>query len=467
MNILCLSPLLTLVSLLVGTFIGSPVFCVAASLRANSAATSNDVIEVTNTDLVGTSGFLVLQLEGYGIDDLTEMSPKQHAILDCAFHHAFDEIHGDHDGLYLSGQQIIAIDEEIDNPDAEDDDAIEDIELRRRRKYVHRPRNWKGKRKNVPIPYPPPKPPPRQFPIPKKWDIYMYIDSSGRCNMCPDDDSMGTSSTLVNTNNYQQDLADKKSRDEGIASDIIMSEESVNAIAYAMRAKLIEGTCATKEEDDYAFEYIRDTEIYVLSQNEFEESVAAITASREASNNEQEASSAAVEDLESSNASTDLLPFYYGGLYSDGGNLDTASVSRLNRIKIGLSGVGCGPWNNEALLDMNSGLHDSINSLGFRDKGHVIDKILGRRRQPNSERRYTWNCHYDVYAKVDVDEGTLDEPSLENIGDALCDDMVRNSGSEKFENTIDCQLQVLSAAEYESIVNTEGKAGLPVSVTPE
>ncbi len=278
---------------------------------------------------------------------------------------------------------------------------------------------------------------------------------------------MGTSSTLLNTNNYQQALADKKSRDEGIASDIIMSEESVNAIAYAMRAKLIEGTCATKEEDDYSFEYIRDTEIYVLSQNEFEESIAAITASREASNAEQEATSAAAEDLESSNTSTDLLPFYYGGLNSDGSSVDTADVSRLNRIKIGLSGVGCGPWNTEALLDMNSGLHDSINSLGFRDKGHIIDKVLGRRRRRNSERRYSWNCHYDVYAKVDVEGVTLDEPSLENIGDALCDDMVRNSGSEKFQNTIDCQLQVLSTTEYESIVNAEGKSGLPISVTAE
>ena len=277
---------------------------------------------------------------------------------------------------------------------------------------------------------------------------------------------MGTASTLLSANESQNlALLSKKSRDEGIASDIIMSEESVDAVAYAMRAKLIDGICAANNDD--SFEYIRDTEIYVLSQAEFEESVAAIAASREARNSGHATSSAAVDDLESSHASTALLPFYYGGLHSDGDSVATATASRLNMIKIGLSGVACGPWNNEALLDMNSGLHDSINSLGFRDKGHVIDKILGRKRSRNSGRRYVWNCHYDVYAKVDLEGDTLEEPSLANIGDALCDDMVTNSGSEKFQNAIDCQLQVISAAEYENIVTGEEKVGLPVSVTPE
>ncbi len=277
---------------------------------------------------------------------------------------------------------------------------------------------------------------------------------------------MGTASTFLSANESQNlALLGKKSRDEGIASDIVMSEESVDAIAYAMRAKLIDGICADNNDD--SFEYIRDTEIYVLSQAEFEESVAAIAASREARNSGHATSSVAVNDLKSSHDSTALLPFYYGGLYSDGDSVATATASRLNMIKIGLSGVVCGPWNNEALLDMNSGLHDSINSLGFRDKGHVIDKILGRKRPRNSVRRYVWNCHYDVYAKVDLEGGTLDEPSLANIGDALCDDMVTNSGSEKFQNAIDCQLQVVNAVEYEFIVTAEEKVGLPISVTPK
>ncbi len=158
----------------------------AANLRANSDTSSNDRIEVSDADLVGTSGYLVIQLEGYGMEDLAEISPNQHAILDCAFHRAFDEIHGDHDGLYLSGQQIVAADEEMDDDDDDDgvDDVIYDVELRKKRKYVYRPRNWKGKNKNPTIKIPPPKPPPRQNPIKRKWDIYWHIDTSGRCNMC-------------------------------------------------------------------------------------------------------------------------------------------------------------------------------------------------------------------------------------------------------------------------------------------
>ena len=184
MNNLCLSPLLLLASLLVAVFIGSPIFCMAANLRANSVSSSNDAIEVSDSDLVGTSGFLVVQLEGYGMEDLTNLTPKQHAVLDCAFHQAFDEVHGDHDGLYLSGQQIVATNEELEDDDSEVDDEIDGVELRKKRKYVYRPRDPVKKRKPVPIEYPPPKPPKRQYELPKIWNIYWHIDTSGRCNLC-------------------------------------------------------------------------------------------------------------------------------------------------------------------------------------------------------------------------------------------------------------------------------------------
>ena len=61
-----------------------------------------------------------------------------------------------------------------------------------------------------------------------------------------------TASTFLSANESQNlALHGKKSRDEGIASDIVMSEESVDAIAYAMRAKLIDGICADNNDDSF------------------------------------------------------------------------------------------------------------------------------------------------------------------------------------------------------------------------
>lgn len=201
MNRLCLSPLPFLVTLLWVVFIGSPVFCVAANLRASSVSfPSEDTITVSDSDLVGTRSFLAIELEGYEMKNLSQMSPKERAILDCAFREAFDEVHGDRDGLYLSGQQIVASDEatsaEDDDEDDEDDhnetgmidaptQAPRPVVELRHRPYVRRPRVFKKKARERPA-YPPPKPPPRQKQNEPKveWNIYWYADMSGRCNMC-------------------------------------------------------------------------------------------------------------------------------------------------------------------------------------------------------------------------------------------------------------------------------------------
>jgi hypothetical protein len=275
-------------------------------------------------------------------------------------------------------------------------------------------------------------------------------------------------SLLLNTNtntdeNEKFALASKKDRDQVIASDFVMSEASVNAIADAVRTNLIEGSCDVKGDKDDSFEYVQDIDIFVLSQSEFEESIAAIAASREARDGAQ-AASAAVTDMEASPSSTELIPFYYGGSSST----SIVAIATTNRLfKIGLSGVDCGAWNNEALLDMNSGLHDSMNSMGFTDKGHVIDKIVGGRNQPNSDRRYVWKCHYDVYAKLDLAGSVLDDASLDDIGDALCDDLIQYGGNEKFRNVIDCQLEPLTATKYRAIITADKKVGLPVSSARE
>ena len=286
---------------------------------------------------------------------------------------------------------------------------------------------------------------------------------------------METTSLLLNSNmdeNESEQLAldSKKARDEGIASDFLNSEASLNTFADVMRAKLIEGTCVTEGDNDSSFEYVQDTDIFALSKSEFEASVAAIHASRDAMNTDHSTFST-VSEMESSHPTTKILPFYFGEIAPNNkGAVVTAAANRLKMIKIGLSGVGCGPWDNEALLDFNSGLHDSVNSLGLMDKGHVLDKIVGRSKRFHSKRRYVWKCHYDLYAKMYLGGDDLDEPSLENISDALCDDMVRNGGKQKFRNVIDCQLQVLSAAEYESIVSAneeEDEAGFVISSARE
>ena len=273
---------------------------------------------------------------------------------------------------------------------------------------------------------------------------------------------IGSHSLLLNTNADENEnfarRASKKNRDQGIASDFVTSEASVNAVADAVRMNLIEGSCDIKGDNEDSFEFVQDTDIFVLSQSEFEESIAAIAAFKEARDSARAASVAAT-DMEASPASIELIPFYYGGSSSTS-IVATATTNGL--FKIGLSGVDCGAWNSEALLDMNSGLHDSINSMGFTDKGHVIDKIVGG-NQSNSDRRYIWKCHYDVYAKLDLAGSVLDAASLDDIGDALCDDLIQYGGNAKFQNVIDCQLEPLTSTNYRAIITADEKVGLTVS----
>jgi hypothetical protein len=286
----------------------------------------------------------------------------------------------------------------------------------------------------------------------------------------PDDDSMQAAPLLLTTDNIptkteELALVSKQDRDRQIATNYVMSESSVNAIADALRTKLIEGVCAIEGHKDDSFEYVRDTDIFVLSQSDFEDSVAVIVASREPGRDTQ-AASAAVAEAKPSESVFQSLPFYYGGA-SASSILATTATNEF--FKIGLSGVDCGPWNNEAVLDLNSGLHDSINSMGFMDKGHVMDKIVGGRNRERSDRRFAWKCHYDVYARLDIAGGVVDDASLDDIGDALCDDLIQYGGNEKFRNVIDCQLEPKTASEYAAIVaaTDDKKTGLPISPARE
>ena len=108
--------------------------------------------------------------------------------------------------------------------------------------------------------------------------ILCYITITG-----PDDDSMEATSksVLLNTNNRDEDevdqlqlqlaaAANKNAQDERIASDFVMNDTSLNAIVDSMRSNLIEGSCVNGGD---AFEYVRDADIFVLSQSEFEASL--------------------------------------------------------------------------------------------------------------------------------------------------------------------------------------------------
>ncbi|VEU42896.1 unnamed protein product [Pseudo-nitzschia multistriata] len=443
----------TLLSCFLLLLAGSFRYGTAANLRAsNIGSTSLSSETVRDEDLMSIRSYLVVGLDGYALDDLDGMTPEKQAVVECAFHTAFDEVHGDKDGIYLAGQEIVATDEDPGN-DADYGDGPEDskrasfIDWSKRRKY-RRPRY-------IPVrPLTPP--PPRRAPLYKrktKWATYWKVDGGGMCRLCPDDDALKVVSGSFLLNTYDT----KKAKDEEIASDYVFGEASMNAIADAMRKHLIEGTCVA-EGDDY-FEYIERVDVYPISQAEFESTVAAIAAFKEtrkeavASHNENERE--ALDKNEGSSptglASPPLveasLPFYYGTLVAS----DAAATSASRHFRIGLSGIACGPWNNQDLLDVNSALHNSINSLeGLSDKGHTIDKIVGGATHRPRPRNYTWGCGFDLYSRLDV-AGEMSDSALDDIGDSLCSELYWLGGN-RFEHAIDCGLEPLSVTEYNEAV---------------
>ena len=174
MNKICLLWFFALVAFLAG----HTSLCSATNLRAKSSS-SKDATTVADSDLVGTSAYLVLQIDGYGLEDLEELSLAKQAILDCALHKAFDKVHGDRDGLYMSGQQILATDEENDTFEVAETSSESGVVLKR----PSRPRKFPSKPRPRPR-YPPPRLPPRKYSNNQKWNMYSHLDTSGYCSMC-------------------------------------------------------------------------------------------------------------------------------------------------------------------------------------------------------------------------------------------------------------------------------------------
>ena len=160
---------------------------------------SQDTID---DDIVTVSSFLVIDIVDVPMEDL---SLEDRADFNYAFQQAFDTIHGDRDGLYLSGEQI----DGINNVNASSSDSLT---ARRRRRRQPR---WAPKKS-------------RYY---NKWDIYLHVDMSGRCNMCRDDDAVAMMEDeeasllqllLGNNNNNSK---------EQEASDYVFEESNLDAVA--------------------------------------------------------------------------------------------------------------------------------------------------------------------------------------------------------------------------------------------
>ena len=184
---------------------------------------SQDTID---DDIVTVSSFLVIDIVDVPMEDL---SLEDRADFNYAFQQAFDTIHGDRDGLYLSGEQIDGINNVNDAEDmslsssssllSSSSDSIITAQRRRRRQPRWAPK--KSKYYN-------------------KWDIYLHVDMSGRCRMCRDDDATmmeedadETETSLLqlllsNTNNNNDNNINKKEQE---TSEYVFEESNLDAVA--------------------------------------------------------------------------------------------------------------------------------------------------------------------------------------------------------------------------------------------
>ncbi|OEU14212.1 hypothetical protein FRACYDRAFT_240746 [Fragilariopsis cylindrus CCMP1102] len=421
-----------------------------------------------NDEIVTVSSFLVIDIVDVPMDDL---SLEDRADFNYAFQQAFDTIHGDRDGLYLSGEQI----DGINNVNAEESSS-DIITARRRRRRQPR---WAPKKS-------------RYY---NKWDIYLHVDMSGRCNMCRDDDAvamMEEDAGETETSLLQLLLGNNKKEQE--ASDYVFEESNLDAVADEF-CRLLKDSSGNKR-----FKNAKMCDIFMLSETDYTTALTTIasttnsiaaatstaTATATANDNdtpeEEEEDNILPTDSESSDssASTVSLPYFYGNQETSNKIKAADGIVGTGFLKITVNGIEmqqrngstCGVWHTADLFDFSAAIHTAFNAIhgtttdGIYDAGQTIDKIkcvrggadaasaavvveaLGRRNKS------LWGDHFEIYLAIDMSGGKKDgsssylsEASLRDIADAASDDLIR-FGNPHFRRVIDLSIENLTKSDY-------------------
>jgi hypothetical protein len=391
--------------------------------RDDLSSSSQDI-----DDILTLSSFVMIEVVDVPMDDL---SFEDRADFNYAFQQAFDTIHGDNDGLYLSGEQI----DGINNVPAEDISSSSSNIITGRR----RPSRWKKSKYY------------------NKFDIYLHVDLSGKCRLCKDDDAAidmeeededKTETSLLqlllrNTNNNsnyspnsnvqqlkQQDnysssrLSSSTAKEEQDASEYVFDESNLDAVADEF-CRLLKDSSGNKR-----FSKAKMCDIFILNEIDYHTALTAIAA------NSASASAATADDNDApeeedtipadsdSDSSAVSLPYFYGNKEESNSIKAATDIIGTGYLKITLNGIGmyrnrslnplpCGVWHNDDLFDFGSSMHNAFNTIhgtttdGIFDAGQTIDKIKCVREEGHEEAQ-----EYEAAANdIDNDVDTVEDPA--------------------------------------------------------
>jgi hypothetical protein len=384
-------------------------------------------------DIVTLSSFVMIEVVDVPMNDL---SFEDRADFNYAFQQAFDTVHGDHDGLYLSGEQIDGIN---NITDSDSDSSSSSIITARRRKS-----RWpKSKYYN-------------------NFDIYLHMDLSGRCGRhCKDDDvammdmedetETETSSLLqlllrnTNDNVQQLELQDTYSvslsssaKEEQDTTEYVFDESNLDEVADEF-CRLLKDTDSSSG-GNKRFENAKMCDIFILSETEYNTALTAIGASTATSTatstaatdyvapkeeeEEEEEDTIPVDSESESDSSAISLPYFYG-------NTDNikADIVGTGYLKITLNGIGmqrnrslpksCGVWHTNDLFDFGSSIHNAFNAIhgtttdGVFDAGQTIDKIKCVHSEDEEQEKQQ---EHETTAAIDIDYhvDTIEDPAADS-----------------------------------------------------
>jgi hypothetical protein len=402
--------------------------------RDDLSSSSQDI-----DDIVTLSSFLMIEVVDVPMDDL---SFEDRADFNYAFQQAFDTIHGDHDGLYLSGEQIDGINnvtaEDISSSSSSLSSSSSNIITARRRK----PR-W---------------PKPKKSKYYNNFDIYLHVDMSGRCRLCKDDDYAmmededETDTSLLqlllrntNNNNYsansnvqqleQQDsysssrLSSSSEKEEQDTSEYVFDESNLDAVADEF-CRLLKDSSGNKR-----FSNAKMCDIFILSETDYNTALTTIAA------NPTSASAATADDNDApeeedtipadseSDSSAVSLPYFYGNKETSNNIKADAEIIGTGYLKITLNGIGmhrnrslnplpCGVWHNDDVFDFGSSIHNAFNAIhgtttdGIFDAGQTIDKIKCVREAEEEDHEEHEAAAVDIDNDADTTEDASDSATV-------------------------------------------------------